>query len=246
MTTLDQAGRPPLPVNLGRMDEATGPSQKPEEQDFGQWISQEVRGAGISQAGSTTDRDASNSMPPQTNVQSTLEKVEMDTVAVLYAWQLHSQVSLSQLASTATVRLGQTAGTSVTQGQTQASPPYPHSGRVMRAATASAESTPESHSSGVVSANGTSSVASRESARARDAISGALTPALWTERMLRSVQLPDRSITLWLRDYRLSHSEMPAVIEELLQTHPDRGRVARIVVNGNEVWRSESTESRSG
>lgn len=77
------------------------------------------------------------------------------------------------------------------------------------------------------------------------ALAGAMPSALWTERLLRTVEAPDRSVTVWLRDYRLDEEQLPAMLDEILRTHADGERIARVVVNGNEVWRKNPLQSRS-
>lgn len=76
-------------------------------------------------------------------------------------------------------------------------------------------------------------------------LAGAIPSALWTERLLRTVEAADRSVTVWLRDYRLDEKQLSATVGEILRTHADGERIARVVINGNEVWRKYPLQSRS-
>lgn len=62
--------------------------------------------------------------------------------------------------------------------------------------------------------------------------------AHWSQRMLRwSGNAATAGITAWVRDYALSASDVPALIDSLVALSTEQGfSLARIVVNGHEAW----------
>lgn len=72
--------------------------------------------------------------------------------------------------------------------------------------------------------------------------------AHWSQRMLRwSGNAASAGITAWVRDYLLSESDLPALIDALVALSIERGiSLARIVVNGHEAWSAEEQHTMRG
>lgn len=241
MIPLDSTGRPPVPEVAIRQDGSSIPASLPEQSDFGRWLAQEGNSAG-------SDASPQNSAtePPLAVVRALASPSagEVAATGVLYAWQIHSQQFLSQLGPTSLKTEVEPRGALAVGPGTSQAP-------VLRAGLGSGQGTVivpgESAARGVpnvVGAFAATGIREAERPGARDVVAGAVASATWTERMLRSIELPNRSITLWLRDYRLDQSDISATVDELLRTHPDRERVARVLVNGHEAWREQPLESR--
>lgn len=243
MIPLDISGRPPAPDTSGKTEGTSSSSLGPDQSDFSRWLAPESDQAakGMSEQGSTNELTVVATPLPASSDTSDLAVV----AGVLYSWQLHSQPFLSQIGSASVMAAGSSLGMA-------AMAPHPTQALLGvvglvggQEVAIAAVNAPESGNRGPASAAAVSSMRSIADSNPQESVAGAIASASWTERMLRSVESPNRSITLWLRDYRLGQSEVSAAVDELLRAHPDSGRIVRVVVNGREAWRKQSLESRS-
>lgn len=70
-------------------------------------------------------------------------------------------------------------------------------------------------------------------------VAGAGTLAHWVDRLLRYSRQPDGSTVAWLRDFRVSEDQVPALVSAVLQHASQLGMTpGLIMLNGREVWPS--------
>lgn len=243
MIPLDLPGRLPVPDSSGKAEVASGSPSERDQSDFSRWLAADSHHAAAAMPGEVM---ATELPVVVTHMAASSDTTDFAVAAgVLYSWQLHSQPFLSQIGSTsAMAEVGSAGVAGMGQGPEQALLDAVVEGRGQGAVLAPVEPS----GSGNQSSTSTTAMWSMKSASAssaHEAVAGALAAASWMERMVRSVESPDRSITLWLRDYRLGQSEVSAAVEELLKAHPDSERIVRVVVNGREAWRNQPLESRS-
>lgn len=239
MTTLDPMAYQLPPTNSEAAGKTTKTASMDSQQDFGRWLPHNGPEA---LPGST--------LPPGEGEQSIGTIIpppgDLASEGVLYEWQLHSQRSLSQVLAgprgeeevsacgplsassrrqlvhiPSEVPAGSVGNAATTHGMLQAGSP------LLAATLASSPNEPS------------------PTRKAAASMANAVPPAFWAERLLRTVEAADRSITIWLRDYRLGKEQLPATVDEILMTHADAERVTRVVVNGDEVWRKNPLQSRS-
>lgn len=241
MNTFDPSVLPQLSVNAGLSPDTGNSVAAPGQQDFSQWLSLGAPTVALERVESAVPEQ------PADVVAITTQASTQDLVAgVLYGWQLHTQHSLSQLAN-GTAQQGEAAASGVRDAakpvqqetvgdaMTEATREVPVSRRDLR-------------TEGIVPAPMGSAPSARDPAASRNVAAvaaGSASSAPWAERLLRTVELADRSLTVWLRDYRLDESQVPATADEILRIHADGNRISRVVVNGNEVWHRKPLQSRS-
>lgn len=242
MIPLDAAGCMPVPEVASKQDGSSKSAPQTDQADFSRWLVQEPKGTGSDAS------PRSNATDSPLTVVSAFVSPDAGVPAaagVLYAWQLHSQQFLSQLSLAPQENDVGPRELAIDPGASQTSVvptgldlDLEH-GAFVVPGEPPARGTPD-----VVGASIAASIKEVDCSSTRSTVAGAVASTIWTERMLRSIELPNRTITLWLRDYRLDQSDIPATVDELLRTHPDRERVARVLVNGHEAWREQPLESR--